>query len=643
MEDCEQQVETAERRNAERELQQSQALLRMASRLGRLGAWRLDLEPKERLTWSDEVRAIHEVPSDYTPNFQQAIYYYAPEWRAAIFKATDDCIQCGTPFDLELQIITAKQRLVWVRAIGEAVRNSAGKIVSIQGAFQDISDRRATQERLVEQAALLDSAHDGILVRDLFDRIIYWNKGAERIYGYTAAEALGKSARRLLQHHEAEYNAATAVLLEKGDWQGEFKKRAKDGRELHVEVRWTLVRDEAARPKSILSINTDVTERRGLETQFFRAQRLESIGTLAGGIAHDLNNILAPILMATELLRMKAQDAETQGLVDTLTRSARRGADLVKQVLSFARGVEGERVAVNPRHIVRELQKIARETFPKNIVFEAHLDRQPLAVMGDPTQLHQVLMNLCVNARDAMPKGGTIRVRVEETQVDEILAGLNPDAKPGPYVLITVADTGTGIPLSLREKIFEPFFTTKEPGQGTGLGLSTSLAITRSHGGFLLVESEEGKGSQFKVYLPAAAQTAVEEVERGGAIPRGNGELILVIDDEEAVRRVVARTLEAHGYKVALAANGAEGISLYSKLRDDVAMVITDMAMPVMDGASAILALRSLNPDLKIVASSGLATEAGVRSGFGGDGIAFVGKPYTAGDLLQVVARQIRG
>lgn len=310
---------------------------------------------------------------------------------------------------------------------------------------------------------------------------------------------------------------------------------------------------------------------------------MESIGTLAGGIAHDLNNMLHPIIIALQILRMKIKDKDNQNLLNALEASAQRGADLVKQVLSFARGLEGEHIILQMRHIITEIEKILQETFPKSIEISTDIPQDLWIISGDPIQLHQVLMNLCVNARDAISGSGRLSIYAENIIIDENYARMNIDAKVGPYVVITVSDTGTGIPPKIMDRIFEPFFTTKEPGRGTGLGLSTAFGIVRSHGGFINVYSEVGRGTRFRVYLPAIETAEVKkEEERRGELPRGNGEMILVVDDE------------------------AEAIALYTQNREQIGVVLMDMVMPIMDGLAAIRALYKIDPHVKVIAVSGL-------------------------------------
>jgi nitrogen-specific signal transduction histidine kinase/CheY-like chemotaxis protein len=371
--------------------------------------------------------------------------------------------------------------------------------------------------------------------------------------------------------------------------------------------RWSLVRDDAGRPKSVFVIDTDITERKKLEAQLYRAQRLESIGQLASGIAHDLNNILAPLVMVAPLLRMEIKAPETLRLVDILEANTKRGVEVVKQILTFSRGLKAGKGLVPLRPLLKEVINVLDETFPKSIALRSSIPEDLWMVEGDATQLHQVLMNLSVNARDAMPDGGTLTLAAENMVVDELYASMSPGAKPGPYVVWLVADTGTGIPPEDLDRIFDPFFTTKEPGKGTGLGLSTALGIVRNHGGFLKVESKPGKGTQFRVYLPAqmGAQLPAEPPPTE-APPEGRGETILVVDDEEGVRVLTKKVLEQHGYHVLLASEGSEAVVAYAQHATEIHAVLTDLMMPLMDGATLIRALKQIAPAVKILATTGV-------------------------------------
>jgi len=507
--------------------------------------------------------------------------------------------------------------------------------------LRDVTGRREAEERLREQATLLDRAQDAILVRDLDHRVLFWNKSAERIYGWSSDEVMGQSVAHLLYSDTTTFLAATARVVEHDEWTGELEQLTKDGKRVMVTGRWSLVRDATGKPKAILAINTDITEKKRLEQQFLRAQRLESIGTLAGGIAHDLNNVLAPILMAVSALVGEEEDEEKREDLGVIERSAERGAKMVRQLLLFARGNSGSKVLLRFGDVIAEVYRLMRDAFPKNISINLDVAEDTWEVKADPTQMHQMLTNLCVNARDAMPEGGVLTIAVDKVVLDETYAEMNVDAHAGPHVLVRVEDTGIGMDTETLERIFEPFFTTKDVGKGTGLGLSTVHAIVRGHLGFVSVNSELRKGTRFKIYLPAELPTDVREqvLLEQSTVPRGNGELVLVVDDEEAIRTVARRTLERYGYRVMVASNGAEAVALFAQHLGEVDVVLTDMAMPIMDGPATIVALRSLEPDVRIVGSSGLnahgnlskAVDAGVKH--------FVPKPYTAEAMLRVLRR----
>jgi len=498
-------------------------------------------------------------------------------------------------------------------------------------------ERKRAEEIIRAQAALLDVATDAIFVGNLDNQILFWNKGAERLYGWKAIDALRKNASELLyKEKQPQLQDVQKILAEKGEWQGELHQVTKDGKEIIIQSRWTLVRDEEEKPKSILFVNTDITQKKQLEAQFLRAQRLESIGTLASGIAHDLNNILAPILMIGQLLETQLHDQHSKRLLPILVTNAKRGANLVKQVLSFARGLEGKSTILQVKHLILEIQQIAKETFPKSIEICTDIPQYLSTVSGDATQLHQVFMNLCVNARDAMPDGGTLSISAENLFIDENYTRMNLEAQVGPYIVVTVADTGTGIPPEILDRIFEPFFTTKQLGKGTGLGLSTAIGIIKSHGGFVNLYSEVGRGTQFKVYLPAVEVMETLETQ-DLELPPGHGELILVVDDEVAIREIIKTSLETYNYKTLIASDGIEAVALYAEYREEISIVLMDMMMPDMDGPTTIRTLQKINPHVKIIAISGLASsdkltaarEAGVKT--------FLSKPYTMKELLKTI------
>ncbi|MEX2115686.1 MAG: PAS domain S-box protein [Bacteroidota bacterium] len=505
--------------------------------------------------------------------------------------------------------------------------------------LRDITERRRNEEKILEQAALLDVDPAAILVRDLDDNITFWNRGAEHLYGWKQAEVLGTSFTKLLPVETLdEFRKYKHELLKTGTWRGEIARLQKTGDPIIVDSHWTLVRDSFGKPKSVYAVEVDMTEKLRLQGQVLRAQRMESIGTLAGGIAHDLNNVLGPILLSLQILRNKLGDQKDLRMVEMIEASAKRGAAMIKQLLTFARGIEGERIPISLHHLVRELDNIASQTFPKSIGFRTDIPKDLWTVMGDATQLHQVLLNLCVNARDAMPHGGVLTVSASNIMLDQSYAKMHRDALPGPYVAISVADTGTGIAPDLLDRIFEPFFTTKELGKGTGLGLSTTLGIVKSHGGFMNVYSEVNRGTKFLAYLPAQPQQEEGSNEAESAdVPRGNGQTILVADDENTILEITKLALEAHGYSVLTASDGTEAISQAASHPGTIALVVCDMSMPFMDGPATIRALRKMDPGLKFIAVSGLIDNAHVDELTTLPFIVHLQKPFSAEKLLRAV------
>jgi PAS domain S-box-containing protein len=514
--------------------------------------------------------------------------------------------------------------------------DALGRCTHFVGIQRDVTEINGITRRIEWQAELLDQTQDAILVRDLEGRILFWNKGAERMYGWKVEAAMGRNVGDLIYSDTAKFKEANAATIEKGEWAGELRHLTRDRRELVIEARWSLLSDKAGRPESVLAVNTDVTDKKKIEGQFMRAQRMESIGILAGGIAHDLNNILSPIIMSIDLLKASSTDPQASAILRTIEISAHRGADIVQQVLSFGRGVEGRRIEIKVRHLLRDIEHIIKDTFPKNLHLHLAIPHDIWTFLGDPTQVQQIFLNLCVNARDAMPNGGNLTIGAENRMLDEQYTAMNIQAKAGPYVILSVTDTGTGIPPGILDKIFEPFYTTKEVGKGTGLGLSTVMAIVKSHDGFVNVYSEPGQGTTFTIYLPAQTtpSAASENLPEADQLPRGRGEVILIVEDEPGILTITSQTLQSFGYRVLQSTNGAEAVAVYAQKRAEIAVVLTDMSMPIMDGPATIYALQKINPAVNIIAASGLYANGGVARAASAGVKHFISKPYTASVLL---------
>lgn len=545
----------------------------------------------------------------------------------------------------EFEILHQDGRRIWVELVTERVSDENGQLVAIQGVARDITGRKRAEAERDRLAAAIEQAAETIVITDTQGAIQYVNPAFERSTGYTRQEIVGQNPRILKsgKHSAAFYQEIWDTLKNGGVWSGTFTNKKKDGTLFEEEATISPVRNSAGEVTNYVAVKRDTSERRKLEAQLLRAQRMESLGTLASGIAHDLNNVLQPVLMITHLLQDELADQESRRLMSMVEASAQRGADIIKQLLVFGRGVESDRAPLRLASLIREMVKITGEVFPKDVTVLADVPKDLWLISGNPTHLHQVLMNLSVNARDAMPLGGTLSFRAANTALDETYAGLSPGAKPGTYVLLEVSDTGTGIQPEILDRIFDPFFTTKETGKGSGLGLSTVLGIVRGHGGFLEVNSQVGQGTKFKIYLPALTSKEAAKATLPVDEPaRGRGELVLVVDDEPAVRKVLQETLKLHGYQVLTANEGAEALAVYSEQREHIEVVVTDLAMPGMNGLELTRVLKRLDPQVKIVVSTGLVEEAkeaalkelGVKI--------FLKKPYMAEPILEALRKVLQ-
>ncbi|MBL9210816.1 MAG: response regulator [Opitutaceae bacterium] len=515
---------------------------------------------------------------------------------------------------------------------------------AITRVLREGEERRRLREaelRSRELADLLNQAREGIFITDLENRVIYWNAGAERIFGWRSVEVLNRPVGEIFGDDVPFLREET---LTKGEWSGELRMFDRQRKPIVIESRQSLIRGDAGRAKARLAINADITEQKRLEEQFLRAQRMENIGLLAVGIAHDLNNMLAPILLAAPMLRDHVSDPTALGVLSTLEKSADRGANLVRQILSFVQGSATEKVLIPVRHLVRDIVLVVNGTFPKSVRLIDHIAPDLWSIVANPTQIHQVMLNLCVNARDAMPEGGTLRLRAENVVLDAAAARAIDGARPGAFVVLHIEDTGTGIAPEVVARMWEPFFTTKDVGKGTGLGLPTVRAIIESHLGFVQFRTKPGRGTCFRVHLPAAEVVKAEGAAPASQpLPHGRGELILVVDDERTMREMTQAMLERNGYRAIIAGDGAEATAVFAQHAAEIRLVITDLQMPNLDGRTLCRVLRRHNPALKLLAFSGLATpgeapDAGITEYVD----AFLPKPFRPEILVATVHALLR-
>lgn len=524
------------------------------------------------------------------------------------------------------------------------VLDKAQKPISMMGSFVDVTERKRYEAQIRQLSMAMQQASVSVVITDLNGIIVYVNEASTRTSGYSREELVGRkpSLFKSGETPSSVYDHLWKTIKAGNEWRGEFRNKRKDGTLYWESVVIAPVKDEHGTTINYIAVKDDVTERKEMQNQLLRSQRMESIGTLAGGIAHDLNNILGPILLSVQVLRMKVKDESLTNLISTIESSTIRGKNIVAQVLSFARGNESKPVLIQVRHIVKEVQDVVRQTFAKNIEIHSTVPKDLWTINADPTQIHQILMNLCVNARDAMPNGGQLTMNVRNIIVDETLISRYPEARNGRYVEIDVQDSGSGIAPDIIQKVFDPFFTTKELGKGTGLGLSTVYTIVKQHRGFITVQSVVGEGTVFKVFLPASDESpAVEEQHRENIIQSGNRESILVVDDELAIQSICRETLEFYNYSVATAANGAEGISKFVRGNDLFHVVLIDMMMPVMDGKTAAAAIKKIDPEVRIIGMSGLISELnteGEERFFSH----FLRKPFTGKELMDAVNKVMK-
>jgi PAS domain S-box-containing protein len=539
------------------------------------------------------------------------------------------------------------------------VRGDDGEITHFVGVMTDITARTQAEAELHSSERkyrlLLESTGEGIYGIDCKGRCTFINRAGAKMIGREPSAVLGQEMHELVQPRRADgrvFPAGESPILkalragEHCDTNAEVFWRA-DGTAFPVEYRSNPIREDGAIIGAVVMF-TDITEKKKFETERLRTQRIESIGRLASGIAHDMNNILAPIMMSAPLLRMTLTPKDVEKTLATIETSAKRGADLVKQLLTFGRGVEGDRGPVAPEALIREIMRIAAQTFPRSITFITTLAPGGWPVCGDASQLHQVLLNLLVNARDSMPQGGTLTVATANVQFPPGAALLPSEAPPGPYVRLSVADTGFGIPPDIVDKVFDPFFTTKEMGHGTGLGLSTLLGVVKSHGGFVRLSSEVSRGSTFEIYLPATPGATEKSSENAlPPSPSAGSELILVVDDEESIRNILRETLERQGYRVVTANDGAEAAAVFARNPTAIELVIADLDMPVLDGLSLVKLLRKIRPEVKVLISSGAGATKTMQKrleelrALPVDAI--LHKPYSAARILSAVASALAG
>jgi two-component system cell cycle sensor histidine kinase/response regulator CckA len=623
----------------ERALEENERLLALTQQIARVGTWAWDVVTNT-VTWSDELfrqYGLEPQPSGMT--YEQYLELLHPDDRAMADGIVREAFRTRQPFAFDHRIASRDGAEQWFHARGDVVVDEAGWVVRMVGSSQDITERKRTEAELRQQAHIVETISDAVIVMDVEQRVTDWNPAATRIFGYTKEEMLGRPLRLLNAPENAEEidRQVREAFARDGRWVGEIPFVRKDGSRGVADVIVAVQYDAHGRPQSTISVSRDVTDRRRLEAQLQQAQKMEAVGRLAGGIAHDFNNMLTAVKAYTEFL-LEDLDAVDPRRTDVqeIAKSADRAASLTRQLLAFSRKQVLQPRPLDLNHVVEGMGKMLRRLIGEDVQVLTRLDPDVRLVEADPSQLEQVIMNLAVNARDAMPDGGTLTIETQNVALDRVDAAWG--IQPGFYAQLAITDTGIGMDVAVRAQIFEPFFTTKPVGQGTGLGLSTVYGIVKQSGGHITVYSEPGVGTTFKVYLPHVAPPESEPA-RGPAperFPRGS-ETIVLVDDDEGARAVSRRILQRAGYTVLSAADAVEAMRLVGEAGGRVDLVITDVVMPGLGGRDLVSHLRETFPELRVLFVSGY-TEEGVRKhGVLDADSAFLEKPFTAERLAQTV------
>ena len=635
---------TQQRKVAE-QLRQSQALSRIGGRLGRLGGWAVDVSPSEpneesghhKVFWSEEMFAILEWTRENTPTLEDSFNLYPPEHRDRISAALLACTQAGIPFDIELEVYTGTGRRIWARVVGEPERDAQGEIVRAIGAFQDITPLKQAESAVERFAArlrvTLESMTDAFYLLDGDWRFTYLNAEAERLLKRTAPEILGREVWEVFPE------LRQSVLYD------EYQVAVETYQSRHFEFFFPPLEEwfEVNAYPSTEGLGVyfrAITHRMALEEQLRQAQRLEALGQLTGGVAHDFNNLLTVMMGNAELLtEMLDPDSGLRTLAEMITGAAHRGAELTQRLLAFARRQALDPKPVGVNQLLITMGRLLHGTLGEDIEMEIQSEAALWLALVDPAQLESAVLNLCLNARDAMPQGGRLVIDTSNVNLDLEYTRLQTDLLPGPYVSIAISDTGVGIEPEHLNRVFEPFFTTKPKGKGTGLGLSMVYGFVKQSNGHIRIYSELGQGTTVRLYLPRYTGDPVEtQPPQLQEDPVGGDELVLLVEDDGLVRSYAQEQLERLGYRVISADNGRKALELIYQ-RPDIELLFTDVIMPGgMTGRELADAARQVRPDLKVLFTSGYSESAIIHHGRLDQGVQLLSKPYRRIDL----ARKIR-
>src|SRR5215470_4716757 len=520
------------------------------------------------------------------------------------------------------------------------VISAVGKRTGRVWSFRIVAERRRSDLVARRLAAIVDSSDDAIIGKDLNSIITSWNKAAERIFGYSADEMIGTSVMRLIPRERRAEEDEILSRIKSGQRYHHFDtiRMTKDGRQLHVSLTISPIKDANGYVVGASKIARDITERKLAEKALAEAQKMEAIGQLAGGVAHEFNNLLSVISGHSELLaRLSTPDERWQDSIKEIRRAIELAAASIEQLLAFSRRQILEPKVLDLNAVVADAEKLMRRLIGEDVHLTTSLQAGLSPVRADLAQLNQVILNLAVNGRDAMPRGGSLKLETREVELGTADVKAYPEVVPGRYVLLSVTDTGCGMTPEVQARIFEPFFTTKSEGKGTGLGLSVALGIIRQSGGYLDVESKPGEGTRFKIYLPAVQEPAEgpESAQRTRVDPIGGGETVLLVEDEDMVRNITRLLLESLGYRVLEAANGQQAMRLFETSSEKIDLLMTDVVMPDMTGQEVAEALLARDPSLTVIFQSGYTDDVMVRQGIWDAQVALLKKPFSREVLSQ--------
>lgn len=639
-------LDVTERLAAEQKIRESEELFRAVASVTTDVIWDWNISTGA-IWWSDGLKAVFgHSPEESRRNLEFWKTQVHPDDRERVLRSTQAAMdRKQQTWEDQYRFFRGDGSVAHVEDTGYIIYDQQGKPVRCVGGMSDVSARKQTEDKLTQQAALLDMAGDAIIVHDIDQRILFWSKGAERMYGWTAEEAAGRSLGDLIYGDNSNLLAFVATVVATGEWSGEIVHWRKNGSCITVEARCSLMCDGDGSPRSILSINSDITRRLAVEEQLRQAQKLEAIGQLTGGVAHDFNNLLTVILGNAEALAERLNnDGNLLRLAEMTIAAAQRGAELVRRLLAFARRQALEPQAVDLNSLLHDMDGLLRRTLSADIGIEFVQSAGLWNALVDPSQLETAILNLCINARDAMSRGGHLTIETANISLDEDCADWNADITPGQYVVLAISDTGIGMEPHVLARAFEPFFTTKEAGRGSGLGLSMVFGFAKQSNGHVKIYSESGRGTTVKMYLPRAVQGVRETSSRAskGKQPLGS-EKILLVEDDELVRAYAAAQLASLGYKIVPASSGQEALDALREIAD-IDLLFTDVIMPGgLNGRQLAEKARKIRSNIPILLTSGHTENAKVHQHSLCGGIQFLNKPYRPGELAAKLRLMLDG